>query len=90
MASNFTGLIHDNRIGKDVCYICGRVPSNPWRVYDERGKVRFGCVGHAHTGQLVTPSESAWFHNTADAKRIRRMIEQHGGQANRSRRAEVA
>ena len=54
-----------------VCLTCGKPDYNPYRVYDDRGKVRHGCVDACHTGRLVTPSESSRWHHSAQAKRIR-------------------
>lgn len=45
-----------------TCPICCRPAGSPFRVYDNRGKVTSGCVASFHNGQLVTPSESAWWH----------------------------
>lgn len=55
----------------DKCNICGREASSPYRVYDKHGKVLNGCVAEFHTGHLVTPSESSFFHNRPEAKKIR-------------------
>lgn len=57
-----------------TCNICGRSADNPTRVYDARGKVIQGCVDAFHTGHLVTPSESAHWHNRPAAKKIRAEI----------------
>jgi len=55
-----------------TCPTCSRGPSVPYRVTDKgTGKVLQGCVDHFHTGHLMTPSESAWWHYRADAKKIR-------------------
>lgn len=70
-ARDFNRRYEMNPDGGDVCNICGRAPGNPFRVYDERGKVVNGCVAEAHTGHLVTPSESARWHNRAEAKKVR-------------------
>lgn len=56
------------------CLTCGKPVSNPYRVFDERGKVLAGCVDSAHDGQLVVPSESASWHNRTEAKRIRKSL----------------
>jgi hypothetical protein len=53
------------------CPICTRPVDNPFRVYDGKGKVVEGCVDECHTGHLVTPSESAHWHNRPEAKKIR-------------------
>lgn len=57
-----------------TCNICCRPAYSPFRVYDERGKVVMGCVGDAHTGQLITPSESARWHARPEAKKLRARI----------------
>ena len=54
-----------------LCTICGRPDHDPWRLYDERGRVVFGCVDECHTGRLVTPSESARHHNSPVARTLR-------------------
>jgi len=56
----------------DTCNTCTRGAASPFRVYDERGRVVEGCVDDFHTGHLVTPSESARWHNRSEAKAIRR------------------
>lgn len=56
-----------------TCPICGKAPSAPVRVFDG-GKVVQGCVDHFHTGHLVTPSESSFWHNRPEAKKIRAAI----------------
>lgn len=53
------------------CTICGRAPSSPFRVYDERGRVTLGCIDASHDGALVTPSESARWHYRPEAKKWR-------------------
>ncbi len=54
-----------------VCNTCGKTAGAPYRVYDVRGKVVQGCVDDFHTGHLVTPSESSFWHNRPAAKKIR-------------------
>ena len=56
------------------CLTCNREASNPWRVYDELGHVTLGCIDECHTGQLVTPSESARWHNRPVAKKHRAAV----------------
>lgn len=56
-----------------TCPICGKGPSTPARTYYQ-GKVAAGCVDHFHTGHLVTPSESSFWHNRPEAKKIRAAI----------------
>ena len=53
------------------CNGCGRDSGSPYRVYDAYGKVINGCVDAFHTGHLVTPSESSFWHNRPAAKKIR-------------------
>lgn len=54
-----------------TCPTCCRSIGNPFRVYDRDGSVISGCIDDAHTGQLVTPSESAFWHNRPIAKKLR-------------------
>jgi hypothetical protein len=58
--------------GREVCNVCVRAVSNPYRRYDERGNVVEGCVSGAHTGHLIAISESNRWHNRVEAKQIRR------------------
>ena len=53
------------------CTTCNRRSNDPYRVFNERGKVIAGCVDECHTGQLITPSESSWWHTKKEAKAIR-------------------
>lgn len=55
-----------------TCCVCGRAPGNPFRVFDARGKVTSGCIDATHTGQLVSPSESNYWHLRPEAKQVRR------------------
>lgn len=55
-----------------TCRTCGRSVWSPWRVYNDHGRVVEGCVSMDHDGRLVTPSESARWHNRKEAKAIRR------------------
>jgi hypothetical protein len=57
-----------------TCSICTRPANDPYRVYDTLGNVLAGCVAAQHTGHLVTPSASAWWHNRPEAKEIRRRL----------------
>jgi hypothetical protein len=57
-----------------ICLICGQPDHRPYRVYDARGKVLAGCVDDCHTGQLITPSESAHWHGRPDARKIRQAL----------------
>jgi hypothetical protein len=52
----------------DLCKTCGRRFDSPYRVYDEHGKILYGCVDECHTGQL-TSFTSKEFH--AKGKKIR-------------------
>lgn len=56
------------------CNTCCRPDSDPFRVFDERGKVINGCVDAVHTGRLVAPSESSRWHNRPEAKQIRKSL----------------
>ena len=58
-----------------ICAICGRADYAPFRVYDAHGGVINGCVDAVHTGRLVTPSESARWHNRPAAKLIRKALD---------------
>lgn len=53
------------------CPTCTRRACDPFRRYDKTGRVLYGCVDAFHTGHLVTPSESARWHNRPQAKKIR-------------------
>ena len=54
------------------CLTCGCPDHSPWRAYDDRGRVILGCVDACHTDRLITPSESARWHNRIEAKAIQR------------------
>jgi hypothetical protein len=56
------------------CATCGRAVSSPFRVYDSRGKVTLGCVAPDHEGHLIPATESARWHNRAEAHTIRREL----------------
>lgn len=58
-----------------TCPSCSKSASSPWRVYSENGKVLQGCVDAFHTGHIVTPSESNYWHNRPEAKKIRAALE---------------
>lgn len=64
------GQIHEIRQGEARCNTCGRPASAPFRRYAE-GKIVAGCVDDFHTGHLVTPSASSFWHNRPEAKKIR-------------------
>lgn len=57
------------------CPSCGHTAGSPYRVYDSHGKVYRGCVDRFHNGALVTCSESNFWHNRPEAKRIRKAME---------------
>ena len=60
-----------------VCRTCGKPYGAPFRVYDASGKVKLGCIDECHTGHLVTPSESNWWHNRPTAKLHRAQVKRH-------------
>lgn len=60
-----------------LCPTCVRKASNPFRVYDPRGKVTMGCIDEFHSGHLVTPSESSFWHNRPIAKKHRSSVKRH-------------
>lgn len=76
MADRTSEKINEIRLANgwkgDHCPTCTRSPHNPYRRYDNRGKVLEGCVDACHEGKLVTPSESARWHSRKEAKDIRR------------------
>lgn len=55
-----------------LCRICGNPAASPFRRYKLDGKVDVGCVAEIHTGHLVVPSESNWWHERPEAQRMRR------------------
>ena len=57
---------------KATCNTCCRPADHPFRQYDGYGKVINGCVDAFHSGAIVTPSESAWWHGRKEAQKIRR------------------
>ena len=62
--------IHEIRQGEARCNTCGRPALAPFRRYAE-GKIVAGCVDDFHTGHLVTPSASSFWHNRLEAKKMR-------------------
>ena len=46
----------------NTCRTCTNALNRPFRRYDERGHVLYGCIDPDHTGHLVTPSASASWH----------------------------
>lgn len=67
---------------KMTCLVCDRRVDDPYRVYNEHGKVVVGCVDESHSGHLVTPSESAWWHGRKEAKQLRRERREAQGGSN--------
>jgi len=57
------------------CHTCNNPASAPYRAYDNRGKVVEGCVDKFHTGRLVTPSESSFWHTRKAAFKIRKELQ---------------
>ena len=47
------------------CMTCGKPVDKPWRLYQQDGTLRFGCVDSAHDGHA-----DAW-HARQDASAIR-------------------
>jgi hypothetical protein len=72
------GQIHEIRQGEARCNTCGQPASAPFRRYDARGAILYGCIDDFHTGHLVTPSASSSWHNRPEAKKLRqeRLVEQ--------------
>lgn len=58
------------KIPTPTCNICGKENSHPFRVYDLKGKVLMGCVDKFHTNELITLSESSFWHNRKKARHI--------------------
>jgi hypothetical protein len=56
------------------CNLCGRDVSSPYRVYNAFGKVISGCVDRSHTGMIVSPSESEFWHSRKEARDIRAQL----------------
>ncbi len=65
------GQIHEIRQGEARCNTCGQPASAPFRRYDARGAILYGCIDDFHTGHLVTPSASSYWHNRPEAKKMR-------------------
>jgi len=55
-----------------LCPTCGRSAGSPYRRADARGRIVQGCVDKFHTGHLTTPSESARWHGSREARSIRK------------------
>lgn len=69
-----------------ICGTCGRRANDPFRSYDQNGKIVHGCIDDTHTGHLVTPSASSAWHNRPEAKKHRAAIKKHLGSLGRGRR----
>ena len=62
----------EDAMREQTCNTCNRPANRPFRVYDERNtKVTMGCVDAFHSGHLITPSESSFWHNRSEARHIR-------------------
>lgn len=59
------------RRNPSTCPTCTRPADQPYRQYDARGKCVAGCIDDFHTGHLITPSESSFWHNRPQAKKLR-------------------
>jgi hypothetical protein len=58
----------------EKCPTCVRPKGQPFRKYDDHGKVVNGCVDEYHTGEIFPiPSESARWHYRKEAEKIRAM-----------------
>ena len=55
----------------ETCPTCCRDATSPFRIHAADGKVIAGCVDHFHTGHLVSPSSSSFWHSRPVAKTIR-------------------
>jgi len=62
---------YDDSVAKRTCPTCARSARDPFRVYLPNGKVAEGCIDSFHTGHLVTPSESLFWHNRKCARQWR-------------------
>ena len=63
-----------------TCPTCCRAANNPFRVYDDRGRVDIGCVDRFHSDHLIPLTESARWHNRKEAEQTRRSLEKFLGQ----------
>lgn len=72
------GQIHEIRQGEARCNTCTQPAGAPFRRYAANGTVLYGCIDDFHTGHLVTPSASSYWHNRPEAKKLRqeRLVEQ--------------
>ena len=71
MSMNVADLDKGGTMERMACNTCTREYGSPFRVYDELGRVILGCIDACHAGHLVTPSESARWHNRPEAKKWR-------------------
>jgi hypothetical protein len=60
-----------------TCRTCCRPLNNPYRTYDDRGRVTHGCISSDHTGHLLPGTESYRWHIRPEAKRLRKQTERH-------------
>lgn len=60
----------------DNCPSCTRKADAPYRVYDQHGKVRAGCIDAFHSGATLV-GESSFWHNRAESKKLRTKTLQH-------------
>ncbi len=65
------GQIHEIRQGEARCNTCTQPAGAPFRRYAANGTVLYGCIDDFHTGHLVTPSASSYWHNRPEAKKLR-------------------
>ncbi len=65
------GEIHEICQGEARCNVCTQPAGAPFRRYDANGTVLYGCIDDFHTGHLVTPSASSYWHNRPEAKKLR-------------------
>jgi hypothetical protein len=68
------GEIHEIRQGEARCNTCTQPAGTPFRRYDARGAILYGCIDDFHTGHLVTPSASSFWHNRPEAKKMRQAM----------------
>jgi hypothetical protein len=61
----------------EQCPTCTRSKYDPFRRYDQSGKIIYGCVDDFHTGHLTPISESNSWHNSKTAKQIRAATKKH-------------
>lgn len=56
----------------DVCPICTRHASSPYRRYDGTSGITEGCIDACHTRHLVLPSNTGSWHIRKEAVTLRR------------------